>query len=199
MSEATLLPEEDQTQTTTCAERKALVLGYLLAGGRSDADAAALIGTDRSTVWRWRQQDPMFSQFAGVMGELPRLLPDGTLSDAPASIAERQQMAIDLFRTTGASDVEVAATVGIDRSTLWRWRKNDPAFAEEYKAARVVLIGNLKLEASRRALNGSDKLLMFLLCNLAPEEFKMVGKVEVNLHADIVEKLAAGRRRVAAG
>ena len=123
-------------------------------------------------------------------------LPDGTLQARLPTVGERKQLALDLFTAGGYRDSEVAALVGVDRTSLFRWKQNDPAFLAAYRISRVVHTDKLVAEAERRAMNSSDKLLMFLLCNQAPERFKMVGKVEVNLHADLVEKLAAGRKRL---
>ena len=123
-------------------------------------------------------------------------LPDGTLQAKPPTPNERKQLAFDLIAAGGYRDSEIAALIGVDRTTLFRWKQNDPAFLETYRASRVVNVEKLVAEAERRAMNSSDKLLMFLLCNQAPERFKLVGKVEVNLHADLVEKLAAGRKRL---
>jgi transposase-like protein len=98
-------------------------------------------------------------------------------------LGEKQQIALEYIRSTGASDSDVARAARIDRSTLYRW-KQDPAFLGLYKAARQVGIEQLVAEAERRAMRGSDRLLEFLLCNYAPDRFQKRETRDLN-HAGI--------------
>jgi transcriptional regulator with XRE-family HTH domain len=52
----------------------------------------------------------------------------------PLSI--EQKNAIDRL-ITGATDAEVAAAVGVDRSTVWQWRHGHPLFQAELERARA--------------------------------------------------------------
>jgi hypothetical protein len=52
----------------------------------------------------------------------------------PLSIAQKN--AIDRL-ITGATDAEVAAAVGVDRSTVWQWRHAHPLFQAELERARA--------------------------------------------------------------
>jgi len=63
--------------------------------------------------------------------------------DATRSAAAhpRQLHAMELL-VAGKSDAEVASELGIDRSTIWRWRQN-PTFADE-----VVRLQHLQREAA---------------------------------------------------
>ena len=55
------------------------------------------------------------------------------------------------------------------RSTAYLWRREDPEFAAKWDDAVADGIDLLEDEARRRALEGSDKLLMFLLERRRPE------------------------------
>lgn len=74
---------------------------------------------------------------------------------------------------------QAAAAVALDWSHLYRRRRNDPEFAKRWEDATRTKVEHLIREAERRALQGSDKLLMFLLTNYAPEKFKKASTLEV--------------------
>lgn len=120
------------------------------------------------------------------------LLPD----DVVPSAVLRQREFLKCIEA-GAKDIEAAAAVGVSRWMAWRWKKSDPEFLKAYEAAKVVHVDQLVKEAKRRALHGSDRLLEFLLCNLAPDQFKKAPdtKVDVNI-SNVAERLQAGRKRV---
>ena len=64
------------------------------------------------------------------------------------------------------------AAVGINISTLRRWRIDDSAFNDECEAARRAGFEALEDEAVERGLfKGSDRLLMFMLAGYRPSIF----------------------------
>jgi hypothetical protein len=101
-----------------------------------------------------------------------------TQDDDP-TLSERQEAFLALIEEHGIRDTDAAEIIGVSRWAIWRWKK-EPDFAPRYKAARQVRIDHLIKEAERRAMNGSDKLLEFLLCNYAPDKFSNKQKVEHN-------------------
>jgi hypothetical protein len=66
---------------------------------------------------------------------------------------------------------QAAAAVSINFSTMYRRRHSDPAFAKRWEDALRVPVEKLEAEGLRRAMLGSDRLLMFMLTNLAPEKY----------------------------
>ncbi len=58
---------------------------------------------------------------------------------------------------------------GIHRRTWYLWRKTDPAFDAMVEEAHETVADDLEAEAIRRAMDGSDSLLMFLLRGRKPE------------------------------
>jgi len=56
----------------------------------------------------------------------------------------------------------------IHPTTVRWWKANDPVFAEAYELAKKETIDCLEEEAIKRAFNGSDLLLMFLMKKLDP-------------------------------
>lgn len=61
--------------------------------------------------------------------------------------------------------------IKISRSVVARWIDNDPEFRQGMIDAKLATVDMLKKTAIDRAKMGSDPLLMFLLKNLAPDEF----------------------------
>jgi hypothetical protein len=67
---------------------------------------------------------------------------------------------------------DAASSVSLAFSGLYNRRRTDPAFAKRWEDATRVKVEHLVAEAERRAMAGSDKILMFLLSSYAPEKFK---------------------------
>src|SRR3954451_22204722 len=63
-----------------------------------------------------------------------------------------------------------AANVG--RTTAYQARQRDEAFAVAWRDVEEHAIEVLEAEAYQRAMNGSDKLLMFLLRARRPEKYR---------------------------
>lgn len=118
--------------------------------------------------------------------------------DTIPPLLTREDRKADFIRmiALGARGTEAARAAGIDRHTAYAWRREDPAFAKAWHDAQRVRLEALIDEAKRRALRGSDRLLEFLLCNLAPEQFSKREKLEVSGKLDIASRLVAARKRV---
>jgi hypothetical protein len=96
---------------------------------------------------------------------------------------------LDAIRVSGNVRLATAAA-GIDRSTPYRRAQRDPKFAEAWAAAEQDAVDTLEAEARRRALHGSDGLLMFLLRAHRPERYRD----SLDVHLDIrreAERIAA--------
>ena len=111
------------------------------------------------------------------------------------TLSERQEMFLACI-AGGARYKEAAEDIGIHRVTAWRW-KQDPDFLKRYRAARKASVSTLKREAERRAMAGSDRLLIFLLCAYAPEEFQERQVMEHRGKLDIANSIAQARKRIA--
>jgi hypothetical protein len=82
----------------------------------------------------------------------------------------------------GTGNVTLAAQgAGIDRTTAYARAARDPAFAVAWREAYEAAVDLLEGEARRRALSGSDQLLMFLLRGLRPERYG----ARLDLHVDL--------------
>ena len=111
--------------------------------------------------------------------------------------ALRKEAAIEMM-SFGVSMSEIAEAIGVDRATFFRWRKDDPEFNAKLHAKLVINKDMLQAEAERRALRGSDKLLMFLLERYDPEKFHLAQKLEHSGAVDLASAVLAGRRRTGA-
>lgn len=76
--------------------------------------------------------------------------------------------------------------VGIHPMTVYGWLRNDEEFNEDYNTAVDFAVGTLEMEARRRAMEGSDRLLEFLLKSLKPEVYRERYEVKQEVSADYV-------------
>jgi hypothetical protein len=65
-----------------------------------------------------------------------------------------------------------AAAVALNFAMMYRKRNEDPAFAKRWDDAKRIRVDHLIAEAERRAVRGSDKLLIFLLQSYDPARFR---------------------------
>lgn len=72
----------------------------------------------------------------------------------------------------GESVTAACKAVGITKPTLYSYRKQDAVFAKEWEDAIESGTDTLEDEAKRRAVDGSDTLLIFLLKGRRPAKFK---------------------------
>jgi hypothetical protein len=96
---------------------------------------------------------------------------------------------IEAYRASGI--VRLSATAaGIDRDTAYKRRRRDPRFAADWAQAEQDAIDILEAEARRRALGGSDALLMFLLRGHRPALYRERVDVRLDVRRE-AERLAA--------
>ncbi len=110
------------------------------------------------------------------------------------TLSERQEIFLACIEG-GARYNEAAEETGVHRVTAWRW-KADPDFLRRYEAARKASVTRLKREAERRAMAGSDRLLIFLLCSYAPEEFQERHVLDHRGKLDLANTIAQARKRL---
>ncbi len=74
--------------------------------------------------------------------------------------------------------LHAARAVGISRQTVYNWQQADEDFAVAMHASTRDVRDDLFAEARKRAKDGSDTLLIFLLKALDPEMFRENVRVE---------------------
>ncbi len=84
---------------------------------------------------------------------------------------KRREAFLATLSTTGNA-TQAAEVAKLDRSALYRLRKNDEAFAEAWAEAEELGVEALEDEACRRAFDGSDTLLIFLLKGKKPDKYR---------------------------
>lgn len=120
--------------------------------------------------------------------------PDKTLIPLPADKNGRQQAFLDLVQSRHLKDFDAVLLSGIDPHELVMW-KRDPKFLKRYYAARRFTVRDLRREAERRAFEGSDRLMEFLLRAYKPEVFDAPQKVDMTVKGDIAARIIAARKR----
>ena len=94
---------------------------------------------------------------------------DGTYaSHYPTTRAAKKERLLQAHHW-GATVTEAARWAGVSVATLYRWRDNAPEFSKAWLDTRLTLVEGLEREAFRRASQGSDRMLSFLLRYLRPE------------------------------
>jgi hypothetical protein len=122
-------------------------------------------------------------------------LPDSTPPALSPSTARRRHrrdwrpVFLEHFRNSG-NVREAAEAAGVDRSTPYRTAERDPAFAAKWTAAGEDAADVLEFEARRRALAGSDALLMSLLRAFRPDRYGETRNVHVEVRREAVRVAA---------
>ncbi len=116
-----------------------------------------------------------------------------------------------------ATVTHAAITAKISRCTHYDWLEKDKAYVEAFKEATIAATDTLIEEARRRAIQGvsdpvyhggkqvgsiqkySDTLLIFLMKGAMPEKYRDNHHITGSVNVDLVERLIAGRKRVAEG
>jgi hypothetical protein len=121
--------------------------------------------------------------------------PPGTI--VGLTYEEREDEFIRLLRQ-GCTVRQAAAAVAINFSTLYRKRAADAAFHKRWEDAQRIRVDHLVAEAERRAIRGSDKLLIFLLQSYDPARFRHQSSLDLtnsdgSLRAEAEDNDAAAR------
>jgi hypothetical protein len=90
---------------------------------------------------------------------------------------------VEVFAATG--NVRLAASAaGVSRDAPYKRAQADPEFAASWLRAREDAVDALESECRRRALNGSDALLTFLLRAERPEKYREQVAVRLDLRRE---------------
>jgi hypothetical protein len=115
---------------------------------------------------------------------------------------------IEVFSATG--NVRLAATAaGVSRDAPYKRAQADPEFAASWLRSREDAVDGLEAECRRRALNGSDALLTFLLRAERPSKYRdrvevtldlrhEASKIAISLGIDVEEMIIEAERLLAA-
>jgi hypothetical protein len=87
----------------------------------------------------------------GMSGPASGQSPSGRLRTA-----RRKSLALDLL-SQGHTLAHVKKVLGINRVTMYRWRQDDPSFAQAYSDAMEAGTDLIEQEARRRAVEGYDR------------------------------------------
>ena len=86
---------------------------------------------------------------------------------------------------------QAAMEAGIHRNTAYFERQHDPAFAQEWADALDRGVDMLEDTAKKRAYEGSDVLLIFLLKAHRPQKYRdTLRTVTLNLNPDDLQNLS---------
>ena len=95
---------------------------------------------------------------------------------------------LEVFASTG-NVLLSANAAGVSRDAPYKLAKRDPEFAADWARARDDAVDQLEGEARRRALAGSDTLLMFLLRAHRPERYRETVRIDLAREASAIAGL----------
>jgi hypothetical protein len=87
-----------------------------------------------------------------------------------------------------------AKLADVSPGSHYAWLGQDPEYREAFEFAQVLACDSLETEAVRRAMIGSDTLMIFLLKALNPAKYRE--QMRVNLAAGTVEAEGSGALRI---
>ena len=112
----------------------------------------------------------------------------------PLARRKLKEIFLDVLRSTG-SILDAARICKIPKSLAFGWRHQDPEFAFRWdQITKAEMLPHLEAEAIRRALNGSDLLLMFMMKALDREKYddkaaeKYVNKPNITIQIRDVDR-----------
>jgi hypothetical protein len=114
-------------------------------------------------------------------GNIDDLLGDDTEPPGVVAGMTHDERVDEFFRLlkAGCTVRQAASAVAVAFTVLYRRRKADAAFAKRWEDAQRISVGHLTAEAERRAMRGSDKLLIFLLQSYDPARFRHQSTLDV--------------------
>lgn len=95
------------------------------------------------------------------------------------AILQRQKRYLAAYAECGSLK-EAAQITGIGKSAHYEWLAKYPEYRVAYETATQRAIDSLEEEAKRRAMVGSDNLMMFMLKAKRPNEFRDMSTVRVD-------------------
>jgi transposase-like protein len=182
-------------EASAAVVRRLLALALVLEG-HSRARAAETCGMDRQTLRDWvhRYNEQGIDGLSSLGLPAARSIGCSAPHERMGAIVERPAMAnrtirndknavafIEALSETG-NVTHACDQAGLRRRTIYEWRDDDPAFADAWEQALEIGTHALEDEARRRAMGGSDVLLIFMLKSLRPEKYNPAAYVNVNVN-----------------
>jgi hypothetical protein len=118
------------------------------------------------------------------------------------AVAARQQRFLKTFAVS-ANITRAARAAKVGRTQVYAWQESSDEFTLAMREAREEAYDRLEQEAVRRAMAGSDTLIMFLLKAARPEKFRERSEVKVHVGDDganqLTDEQLEGIRRILGG
>lgn len=73
---------------------------------------------------------------------------------------------------SGLTDLEIAESIGVSRTTLWRWQQVHPELCDALKKAKIVADARVEQSLYNKALGGDTTAMIFWLKNRNQKEWR---------------------------
>ncbi len=103
------------------------------------------------------------------------------------TLAKRQAIALKAFVELG-TETGACQLLGLSRSAWHKWTARYERFREAADEAFQTVGDLLEQEAIRRAYDGSDLLLIYLLNGYKPEKFRERQETNINVNSDAIRR-----------
>lgn len=97
----------------------------------------------------------------------------------------------------GKTDEEIAAELGVSRSTLALWKVRHQDFSDALRAWKDDADSGIEHSLYRKALGGDTTAMIFWLKNRKSQEWRDKQEVEHSATADLAELISGRRAKVA--
>jgi hypothetical protein len=125
----------------------------------------------------------------GLSVLLQLLMPAGRPSEFKEEyVAEVAEMA-----SNGLTDLEIAESIGVNRTTLWRWSQVHPELCNALKDSKQIADTRVEQSLYSKALGGDTTAMIFWLKNRKSKEWR--DKTETEITGNLAEIIAAARKR----
>lgn len=110
----------------------------------------------------------------------------------PALIETVRELALD-----GKTEDEIAAAIGICRTTLWNWKNQHPEFLNALNQWKDSADSKVETSLYEKALNGDVTACIFWLKNRKPREWRDRQEISHDVTDDLKASLLKARSRSA--
>ena len=90
----------------------------------------------------------------------------------PSEFKEEYVAEVAEMASNGLTDLEIAESIGVNRTTLWRWQQVHPELCNALKDSKEVADTRVELSLYSKALNGDTTACIFWLKNRRQKEWR---------------------------
>ncbi len=111
----------------------------------------------------------------------------GDLGGRPSKYLPEYSRIVRKMCNIGMTDAEIADALEINRSTLWRWRREHTTFCNAFIDGRAKQDQRVKRRLFERAIEGDVSAIQFYLKNRLPAEWRDKQEIATTKPLEVIE------------